>query len=326
MQASTLAVLGAYLRPGDPVALVDFPGHLNAGDSLIWLGELAYLDRLDVDLRYATDIGLFRAADLRRRVPRGGTVLIHGGGNFGDRWTIHQRFREMVVGEFQDRHVIQLPQTLDFRTASGLARAQGAINVHPRMTILLRQQRDVALAREWFPHSDSRFCHDMALGIGRKMATRPESTDYLLLLRTDSESLHHRMQAFDGTRFVRKDWHPGLLGQIVWRGVRSPERVVRATNQSALMNRLVSSGFAAAATINLRTAVRTLSIGRVVVTDRLHAMILAALMGKPVVALDNANGKVGEVFRDYARQLGRVELAQDSIEAFAMGDALLHSL
>lgn len=43
------------------------------------------------------------------------------------------------------------------------------------------------------------------------------------------------------------------------------------------------------------------------VTDRLHAAVLATLLGRPVVARDNANGKLAAVFADY---LGRFPLAR----------------
>ena len=39
-------------------------------------------------------------------------------------------------------------------------------------------------------------------------------------------------------------------------------------------------------------AVATISQGRVVVTDRLHAAVFGALLGKPVVMIDNATKKL----------------------------------
>ena len=47
--------LRRLLRPREPVALIDFPNHANAGDSLIWLGELAWLRAAGHELVYAAD-------------------------------------------------------------------------------------------------------------------------------------------------------------------------------------------------------------------------------------------------------------------------------
>ncbi|MBD8506374.1 hypothetical protein HT102_07755 [Hoyosella sp. G463] len=43
-------------------------------------------------------------------------------------------------------------------------------------------------------------------------------------------------------------------------------------------------------------------------TDRLHAAVLGLLMGKRVVALDNANGKISAIYDDYMHELEGIEL------------------
>ncbi|MCD2158325.1 polysaccharide pyruvyl transferase, partial [Rhodococcus cerastii] len=55
IQADTLTVLRALFEPGQSVALLDFPDHFNAGDHLIWLGQLKYLEQLGVQVSYTAD-------------------------------------------------------------------------------------------------------------------------------------------------------------------------------------------------------------------------------------------------------------------------------
>jgi pyruvyl transferase EpsO len=74
----------------------------------------------------------------------------------------------------------------------------------------------------------------------------------------------------------------------------------------------------------VRAAERTLLHGHVVVTDRLHAAVLATLLGRPVVAHDNANGKLSAVFADYLGRFPNTRFAHDADEASRHVLELLH--
>ncbi len=49
------ATVAPLLPVGEPVALLDFPNHMNVGDAAIWLGERALLRSLGVPVAYACD-------------------------------------------------------------------------------------------------------------------------------------------------------------------------------------------------------------------------------------------------------------------------------
>src|SRR4051794_15864043 len=106
-------VLDPLLSPGTRCALLDFPAYSNVGDSAIWVGERAWLARRGCPVVYACDTGSFSVEHLRRRAPD--VILLQGGGNFGDLWVEHQRFREWVIQNFHDRRIIQMPQTAHFQ-------------------------------------------------------------------------------------------------------------------------------------------------------------------------------------------------------------------
>ncbi|MFT4085249.1 MAG: polysaccharide pyruvyl transferase family protein, partial [Nocardioides sp.] len=60
---------------------------------------------------------------------------------------------------------------------------------------------------------------------------------------------------------------------------------------------LVGAGFAAGTAVCVGGATTLFAGARLVVTDRLHAHVLAGLMGIPHVVLDNSYGKIGAVYR-----------------------------
>ena len=108
-------IYAQHLRWGSPYALVDFPDHANVGDSAIWLGELVLLRAITGrDPSYVSAWHDFDRDAFLHSCPDG-PVLIHGGGNLGDLWSHHQRFRESLLTAFPDRTIVQLPQSIFFR-------------------------------------------------------------------------------------------------------------------------------------------------------------------------------------------------------------------
>jgi pyruvyl transferase EpsO len=198
-----LDVLRPHVDPPRPAALLDFPNHSNVGDSAIWLGELAWLRSLGVSrLAYQGEAHLHNPARLAR-VIADGPIFLHGGGNFGDLWPAHQRFRERIVEAFPDNAVVFLPQTVHFRDRRNLERAAERLNRHRRLTIFVRDRHSLDTLA---PMIDAPVvaCPDPALFLSLASRRKPPLHDFLLLARTD-------LEAPDDTRslaaaFPTTDW------------------------------------------------------------------------------------------------------------------------
>jgi exopolysaccharide biosynthesis predicted pyruvyltransferase EpsI len=108
-------VIGSLLPRGVKCALLDFPNHPNVGDSPIWQGERAFLRRAGVAVVYMCDGMTYSESELAVRLG-GGIILLHGGGNLGDIWGARQEWRERVIAAFPRNKIVQLPQTIVFRT------------------------------------------------------------------------------------------------------------------------------------------------------------------------------------------------------------------
>ena len=308
LQRDSLDVLRPLLGPGIPVALIDFPLHDNAGDSLIYLGERAYLRRLGIPVRYQTSVGRYRPADLANLHPDG-PILLHGGGNFGDRWALFQHFRERVIADFPDRRIVQLPQSMEMTPGSG-QRVRSAYLAHHDLTVLLRDTRSMRRAADLLEGVRVEYCPDLAFGY-RPTRTRRPRVDIVQLRRTDSESTGMSLLAGGGGSWSQEtvDWNYSPLEKLAWNLAKAPGSVAKRvpTALPRFYRAFVDPGYTLAARTLVRAAEDTLLRGRVVVTDRLHAAVLATLLGRPVVARDNANGKLAAVYADY---LGRFPLAR----------------
>jgi exopolysaccharide biosynthesis predicted pyruvyltransferase EpsI len=97
----------------------------NIGDSAIWVGEIILLERLGIEVVYRCSSNedyhphqmkeaLYGGTE-SRRVPKSETaILLHGGGNFGDLYKVHQRLRSRVVSSFTSSKIVSFPQTITF--------------------------------------------------------------------------------------------------------------------------------------------------------------------------------------------------------------------
>ncbi|MBY4037875.1 polysaccharide pyruvyl transferase family protein [Rhodococcus fascians] len=308
IREETMAVLRQHASPGDRVAHLDFPNHFNAGDSLIYAGEVEYLKQLDVHVDYVSDPFTHNNDLLEQRVGDG-TLFLQGGGNFGDRWPMDQKFREAIVARFPRNKIVCLPQSIDYSDADAMHRTAALYAQHPDLTLMLREQRSYELALAHFPNNRVEYCPDMAFGAEIAHSAEGSAVDVVKLVRDDSESLGHASVNVDASS-VQYDW--GLHGRdlAISTVVTLPTRIAYnfPTANRLLYPALVRS-YEQTAKLNLRVAQRILNLAPVVLTDRLHAAVLAAMMGKRVVAMDNANRKVSGIYDAYLHRFDNVQFA-----------------
>ena len=185
------------------------------------------------------------------------------------------------------------------------------LNAHPDLTLLIRDHAGVERTRKLFPRANVLFCPDMAFGYGRVKGGKA-ALDAVVLRRNDSESLEgaERFTMHAGDSHIDLDW--GLTGpaKLIDRALHLPGAVGKRIPALAIhLYPIQRRAYIAIATNNVSHAVRILSRGRLIVTNRLHATVLATLMGRPVVAMDNANGKISAIIGDYLGRMPGVHYA-----------------
>ncbi len=297
-QAALLAMVRRHVASGDRYALVDFPDHSNVGDSAIWLGEIALLRGVTGrDPDYVCSWHDFDANALRRACPSG-ILFLHGGGNLGDIWPHHQRFRESLLVEMRDRRIVQLPQSIHFRAPDGARSFVAAAAAHPDFHLNVRDRRSLDWAARHLPGAVD-LAPDSAFALGPQ-ARAAADHDVLMLLRTDDERAPLDRQALAAVPgSVLCDW---LEDDAL------PPRLAGDT-QSTQYHRLASARVARGTAL--------LSRGRRIVTDRLHAHILALLLGIPHVVLDNYYGKLAAYLDAWTGAAPSVRRAGDAADAVA---------
>lgn len=306
--------LDPLIPNGSRCALVDFPAHPNVGDSAIWLGERAYLRERGVTVAYTCDRRNYSRARLDRTLGDG-AILIHGGGNFGDLWPHHHALRLRVLREFRDRRIIQLPQTVYFRSRSALDETRRALEGVKDFAMVVRDRHSA----DTFSRDFGRPCHlapDMALFLGPQAVPGRPSADVFWLARTDKESLGAAHDRWPSARV--SDWLDDDLG-VRWL-TATVAAARRHTSRAVRVEQLLYDTFAHA---RVRRGYRLLRHGHVVVTERLHGHILCVLAGIPHVLIDNNYGKNSTFFDTWTRRWLGARLAASLQEAIVAASELL---
>ena len=267
----------------EPYALLDYPAHANAGDSAIWLGELAALRALL--LLPPSYVCTWNGCDMDHLAAFDGQLLLHGGGNFGDLWPRYHGFRLSVLRRFPKRRIVQLPQTIQFNDPRELEIARRAIGEHGNFMLFVRDERSLDIARSF--DCDSALAPDSAFMLDLVRADRPVC-DTLYLHRDDKERVGGiDLQLPEGWR--EADWSREPFAWGRFRALTIARQLVRGDSRRQSYRGAL---FEAVAAERVRRAASLLSQGWRVVTDRLHAHILSTLLTIPHYVLDNSYGKL----------------------------------
>lgn len=319
LQTTVHSVLSPLVPASGRFALVDFPDHINAGDSAIWLGTLKYFYSVKkARPAYVCATENPPRDELERALPEG-PIFLHGGGNFGDLWPVFQENREGILERYPDRKIIQLPETVHFEKPEAVRRTAAVIRAHPDFTLLVRDRKSFEFAQDAFS-CEVQLCPDMAFCLGPLSRPMDPGLPLLLLLREDRERMGGAYcQLPPGT--VAGDWRAeddsGLRRVSRRRAVTKlfPECGLGAINRF----RRRELRYRTLAEARLAHGLKFLSSGRFVITDRLHGHILCMLLGTSHIALDTQHGKLRGLIETWTEGCDLAEYAvnlQAAIESY----------
>ena len=324
-----LESLAAALGGAREVALLNFPNHGNPGDPALWLGAESLLRRLGVRIRYRAAHWSFDPAALRRAMPNG-TILLNGGGNFGDLYRGQQQTREHVIAEMREYRIVQLPQSIQFRSSSAADDMAELMRRHGAVTLMVREQASLDRARSLFD-VETLLSPDQVYGLGTLVRGDAQPSGIVWMVWGEGALERNARADPPGGADVREvDWIEGgarahlefdRRGRAAWNGNRMFQRHWAHPVPRAL-HPLLASTFAPLARRWLDAGVRVLDSAEVVVTNKLHGHILCTLLGVPHVVLDNSYGKVGSTLDTWTGSLPGVHRASDGEEAYEIARSL----
>lgn len=298
-----------------PVVFLDYPMHGNVGDLLIHAGTDRFfaVNRYDVLGRFSIhDFCLTHRPDrpiayfkdsvrrLDALVKRGVTIVFQGGGNLGDLYRDHQMFRELVIQRYPETPIVILPQSIHFQTPEGSAATAKVFAGHRQLYVFARDRESLRFIREDCGNPTS-LMPDMAHALwGSLPRQNGTSTGTLNFRRRDKEA---RLVADEPAETFDWDDVTSPFDRFMIRLLRKMQSLDLPTRH-VVPNHVLWGGF--------RDRLMRRSVERIggygqLVTDRLHGMILGALLDMPVVSEDNSYGKVGRYYSEWFAASDRIE-------------------
>lgn len=276
MQRRSYTAMSALHRDVRSLVLTDFPDYENIGDSVIALGQAEFWRQAGIRVEAAYSWRTISPKVYESPSP----VAIQGGGNFGGLYPQHSEHRYRLAERLDPlTELIQEPQSVHFESDADLHAFATRMAPRHRLRMAVRDRVSFAVVRTLVPKVI--LAPDSVHMLGRLESATP-STAVVHLLRRDEES------AGPGSIGTAVDWPAMTFAD------RLRQRLSRTVREGAVtrtMNRSPDRWFADASK-RLATGVALLSPGETIITDRLHAMLIALQMGRRVIAIDNANGKL----------------------------------
>lgn len=264
------------------IYLLGTPTYGNLGDQAIALAEYKYLK----DIGYQGEIVeipslyIARHTFLFKMIIGKSDILITGGGFMGTLWPQEENMIRSVVKTFKKNKITILPQTVYYEDtqwgAEEKKKAKQIYGEHKRLYWFLRETTSYDVAKEMLPNANVFLCPDMALLLEAVKGTEKDRNGILMCLRADKEK---KLQTQDTDRMKEMitKYYPNeafrstdtVLDKNVWFNERKHE---------------------------VYKKIEEFANAKLIVTDRLHGMVFAALAGTPCIVCGSVNYKVKGIY------------------------------
>jgi pyruvyl transferase EpsI len=260
------------------IILFNIPDHKNIGDHAIAIGEHTFFEHYFPNYRICeittTEWSYGGSADLANQLPPDMPVFFHGGGFLGSLWQWEENCVCNAITALGKRPYVILPQTLYFSADSqGKSLRESRIDFysqHPEVNIFLRDKRSYALSRDVFPGNRSFLFPDTTFYMDGHPAQEAHREGAVLCFRNDTEKV------------VDTSLAKTISYMLKQRRISISRTDTVIANNVKPINRVDA----------VEEKLNEFRTARLVVTDRLHGLILCAITGTPCLAFNNVSKKV----------------------------------
>ncbi len=288
---------------GKKYYVVGTPTHTNIGDSAIVLAEMLFLKKsvgVSKPIKELSFQETKAQMDIVARCLRmaNGLVCGHGGGNMGDQWFAEEAFRRKLLNSLPDKPMIVFPQTIYYTpTEKGSAEEKKSAefyNNRPGLTLVAREVFSFRKMQELYPDTKVIMTPDIVLSCTMSDfgAVPQERAGVLFCARSDREK---------------------AVSDNIWEELKAAVDVLCMESRKTDMYSDVPVTKENRAEC-VRKKMQEFCGAELVITDRLHGMVFAALTGTPCLVFSNSNYKVKGTY-EWIRYLPYIHYVESVIEA-----------
>ncbi|MCU4364238.1 polysaccharide pyruvyl transferase family protein [Acinetobacter variabilis] len=232
---------------------------------------------------------------IKKQVKSEDIITIIGGGNMGSLYPDIEDLRQLVIRSFPYNKIVCFPQTLDWDESQlsnkALKKIVKTYSAHSDIHIFARELITYKKLEEVFNGQQNvkiGFVPDIVMSTSAKQlgvvnSSRP--TGILTCLRNDKEC------ALKAEHYAILDSAIGDTGLTI---TKTDTHAGGSGLSKAECNKLLSN------------KIQQFAEARLVITDRLHGMILCMLSGTPCLVLPNSNHKIRQTYLDWLKNHPRL--------------------
>lgn len=276
------------------------PEHGNLGDHAIVYAMHQFVNRIlpDIDIVEISERQLEEQIDkLRSVILLKDLILLVGGGNLGDLYLGPERARRIAIENFPSNRIILFPQSVYFQNLDSIKETERLLASHSNLTLCARERFSFEQMKEYFPSNHILLMPDIVLSISLKTSAKKRE-GVIFLIRLDKESILSQESLYELRAQISKRFETITFGDTI---VRHP-----CWDREEEFNKKLDQ---------IREA-------ELVITDRLHGAIFAAITGTPCILLPNHYHKVHGIF-EWLKRLPYLRFCRELSQFGSMVDELI---
>lgn len=276
----------------DTVLFVLSPTHGNLGDHAIALSTTRLLAEINIKYLEITTVQLTRLKQYHKLgVMNGRKIIVNGGGNLGTLWFSVEKLFRSIIQNNPKSTIVCLPNTIVYEQSKWgnreLERSEKIYKRHPSLLLYARERISFEFMKERYPNV--KLMPDMVLFMNESKMQK-DRKGCLLCLRNDLEKNRTAEQEGKIVSSVRQMFHEQVRYTDMYIGHSvSPENRIKA----------------------LENQYEEFKKAQLVITDRLHGMIFAAITGTPCIVMDSRSPKVRGCY-EWIQHLKYIRFADDA--------------
>ncbi|CAH0419135.1 polysaccharide pyruvyl transferase family protein [Periweissella ghanensis] len=268
--------------------------YMNYGDHAINLAENNILSDLGYDVISIPESVLDESLPLiQANLSPDDLFFCQGGGNMGDIWPLQERWRQAIYRAFPNNRIVVFSSSVNFDGMSPmLLDTQAAIKGCTNITFLMRDQFSYDFAVNNFPNNAKvHLVPDMVMTLAKAKSDQMRQNIVTTFLRRDVEKL-------------ADDRISNLVNDL-----RQQFEVIDRDTVSDYWYYITPQNREWFFDIQLRE----FQTSKLIVTDRLHGMIFAAITKTPAIVFDNNNHKIYHLYHTWLKNIKFIKFIDQSM-------------
>ena len=272
--------------------VISSPEHGNLGDQAITIAQNEILKSLkikyfEVAMKEREDFIYYMAQRNYKDI----VFLVQGGGNFCNQWSDYYNIRN-VVRNFPNNKIIIFPQTIYWIKADMCNvledEAKELCNTAKDLTICCREEYSYKYAKENYKNAKILLVPDIVFNLNVEQPKK-ERKGCLMIFRDDEEKKVEKEIVLEMKKILKKRFSKVTSSSMDEHGY-----IYKDTREQEVRDKL-----------------EEFQGSELVVTDRLHGMIFAAITNTPCIVFSNTNHKIKGVYEKWLSKYDWIRFMSD---------------